>query len=224
MTLETIEITTPNCNVIKDFYENILELSSEIIDEKTIAITIGNATLKFIETQEKSKSIYHLAFNIPKNKLEEAIQWSKNRMELIEKKNEVLIADFESWNANSVYFFDCDGNLLEFIARHDLDNATTEPFGSNQILNISEIGIVTEKPDEYAQDLMEKYGLQLFEKNQNSEIFSAIGDDNGLLIVVKSKRNWFPTEIPAESNWTRIKLQHLDKKIELDINPDSLHF
>ena len=219
MTLETIEITTPNCNAIKDFYENILELPSEIIDEKTIAITIGNATLKFIETQEKSKSIYHLAFNIPKNKLEEAIQWSKNRMELIEKKNEVLIADFESWNANSVYFFDCDGNLLEFIARHDLDNATTEPFGSNQILNISEIGIVTEKPDEYAQNLMEKYGLQLFEKNQNSEIFSAIGDDNGLLIVVKSKRNWFPTEIPAESNWTRIKLQHLDKKIELDINP-----
>jgi catechol-2,3-dioxygenase len=206
MILNKIEIKTTNLNEISDFYQNALELPVERIDKNSILVTIGQSTLKIIEDSEKSEPIYHLAFNIPENKLQEATHWSTNRIELIKKEDEVLISDFETWNANSVYFFDTDGNLLEFIARHDLNNAETSEFSSKQILNISEIGIVQTRPDLYGEELIEKFNLHLFEKNQNSDLFTAIGDDNGLLIIVKKNRNWFPTETPAKSNWTNITL------------------
>ena len=129
-----------------------------------------------------------------------------------------MIAEFETWNANAVYFYDNNNNLLEFIARKDLNNSETEIFNSKQILNISEIGIVKKNPLEFGNQLIEKYGLNLFEKNQNSEMFTAIGDDNGILIIVKANRNWYPTEIPAKSNWTKIGLTNKDKSITIEVN------
>ena len=217
MRLNEIEIKTTNLNDIGLFYHNTLELPIERIDKNSIRVIIGQSTLKIIEDAEKSEPIYHLAFNIPKNKLQEAISWSSDKIQLIKKEDEVLIADFETWNANSVYFFDTDGNLLEFIARQDLNNEESNEFNSNQILNISEIGIVQTKPDEYGMELIEKFDLKLFEKNQNSELFTAVGNDNGLLIIVKNNRNWFPTEIPAKSNWTNITLIESDKETTIQI-------
>ena len=218
MKLNYIEILTNDLKATERFYQKLLSLT---ILEKTvnsISIKIGVSILKFVENLEISKPIYHLAFNIPENKLEEATKWCDNRIELIKKDDAVLVAAFESWNANAVYFYDNNGNLLEFIARHDLKNATTEDFSSKQLLNISEIGIVKENPHVFGHQLIEEYGLNLFEKNQNSEVFTAIGDDNGLLIIVKSNRNWYPTEIPAKNNWTKIGLTNKTQNIIIEIS------
>jgi len=217
MKLDSIEILTNDLNATKDFYEKILELP--IVENKSnfLCIKIGSTILKFVENLEKSDSIYHLAFNIPENKLNEVIKWCANRIELIKKEDDILIAGFETWNANAVYFYDNNGNLLEFIARHDLKNTTTGAFNSEQILNISEIGVVKENPQEFGLQLIEDYGLSLFDKNQNSEMFTAIGDDNGLLIIVKAKRNWYPTEIPAKSKWTKIGLTHKGQGATIEI-------
>ena len=217
MILKQIEIRTTNLNDIANFYQSILKLPAEKIDKNSINVSIGESSLKIIEVKHKSKPIYHIAFNIPRNKLQEAINWSMNRIQLIKKENEVLISDFESWNANSVYFFDTDKNLLEFIARQDLKNEELNEFNSNQILNISEIGIVKNEPYVYGEELIQKYNLNLFEKNKNNEVFTALGDDNGLLIIVKNRRNWFPTEIPAESNWTNITLIESGKEVKIEI-------
>lgn len=65
---------------------------------------------------------------------------------------------------------------------------------------------------DFGNELIEKYGLHLFERNQNSELFTAIGDDNGLLIIVKENRNWYPTAIPAKSNCTKITLTNNGQK------------
>ena len=40
------------------------------------------------------------------------------------------IANFVNWHAKSVYFFDPAGNIVELIARFDLDNKTSETFSS----------------------------------------------------------------------------------------------
>ncbi|MDE1205892.1 VOC family protein [Tenacibaculum larymnensis] len=208
MTLNEIEIKTTDIKPVKAFYKNIMELPTTQSDDQSIRIKIGTSYLKFIEDSEKNLPAYHLAFNIPKNKLQEAIKWSTNKFEFVKKENEVLITNFENWNANSVYFFDVVGNVLEFIARHDLDNTATEQFNSNQILNISEFGIVKDRPDVYGKHLIDTYGLSLFEKNHNSEIFTVLGDDNGLLIIVKTNRNWYPTETPSKASWANIKLSN----------------
>ncbi|WP_428740768.1 VOC family protein [Tenacibaculum sp.] len=219
MTLNEIEIKTTDIKPIKEFYKNVLELPTTKVDDKLIHIKIGTSLLKFIEDSETPSPAYHLAFNIPENKLQEAIEWSTNKFEFVKKDNEVLITNFENWNANSVYFFDIDGNILEFIARHDLDNPATDQFNSSQILNISEFGIVKDQPDVYGKHLVDTYGLHLFEKNHNNETFTVVGDDNGLLVIVKTNRNWYPTETPSKASWATIKLTNSGTETTLKITP-----
>jgi catechol 2,3-dioxygenase-like lactoylglutathione lyase family enzyme len=214
MKLEKIQILTNNIQETTAFYQDILGLSIIEKNSKWVTIQAGNSILKFIENSTFD-SIYHFAFNIPENKLKEAIEWCKNKVGLIVIEDQTVIANFEAWNANAVYFYDNNGNLLEFISRHDLENASTENFSSKSILNISEIGIVTENPLELGNRLIEKHTLEFFSKNNNSEVFSALGDDEGLLIIVKPNRNWYPTQTPSQSNPTEIRILNNENIFEL---------
>ncbi|MEO8533803.1 MAG: VOC family protein [Flavobacterium sp.] len=214
MKLEHIQITTNNIETTKAFYKDILGLLILEKSNESVTVQAGNSILKFVENPQFD-SIYHFAFNIPENKLDEAIEWCKNKVDLITIEDKNVIANFENWNANTVYFYDNNGNLLEFIARHDLNNRQTETFSSKSILNISEIGIVNENPLELGNELITGYGLNFFSKNSNSELFSAIGDDEGLLIIVQPNRNWYPTQTPSESNTTEITLENKGKTINL---------
>ena len=215
MKLQHIQIQTNNIQETETFYNNILGL--KILEKRSDSLTIqaGSSILKFIENSEFD-STYHFAFNIPENKLEEAISWCAEKVDLIIIQDKRIIANFETWNANAVYFYDNNGDLLEFIARHDLDNFQIKEFSSKSILNISEIGIVDENPMELGEQLIESYDLMFFEKNFNSETFAAIGDDEGLLIIVKPNRNWYPTQTPSKSNKTEIIIENKGIKIELD--------
>lgn len=215
MKLEHIQIQTNNILETAAFYKDILELPIIEKTSQTVTIKAGDSILKFTENPDFN-SIYHFAFNIPENKLEEAIEWCKNKIDLLLIEDQRVIATFETWNSNAVYFYDNNGNLLEFIARHDLDNLQIKEFSSKSILNISEIGIVNENPMELGDQLVEDHDLAFFAKNFNSENFAAIGDDEGLLIIVKPYRNWYPTQTPSKSNKTDVRLENNGTKIELN--------
>ncbi|MEP6806926.1 MAG: VOC family protein [Flavobacterium sp.] len=214
MKLKHIQIQTNNIQNTINFYQEILELPIIEKSENHVTIQAGNSILKFIENSQFD-SIYHFAFNIPENKLDEAIKWFKSKVDLIFIEDQKVITNFENWNANAIYFYDNNGNLLEFIARHVLYNAQKEAFSSKAILNISEIGIVNEKPLELGNQLIEKHGLEFFSKNANSKFFAAIGDDEGLLIMVQPGRNWYPTQTPSKSNKTEIRIENNGTEIEL---------
>ncbi|MCA1918733.1 MAG: VOC family protein [Flavobacterium piscis] len=215
MKLEHIQIQSNNIQQTATFYKEILELPIIEKTKNSVSIQAGNSVLEFLENPE-FKSIYHFAFNIPENKLDEAIDWCKSKVDLIFIEDQKVITNFENWNANAIYFYDNNGNLLEFIARHDLDNAQTEAFSSKAILNISEIGIVNENPLKLGNQLIEEHGLDFFSKNDNTELFSAVGDDEGLLIIVKPNRNWYPTQTPSENNKTAVRIKNKGNKIELN--------
>ena len=215
MKLQQLQLQTNNLKNTARFYQEILGLSIIENGSESISILAGNSILKFIENKNFN-SIYHFAFNIPNNKLEEAIAWIKNKVDLLVIEDKNVIARFENWNANAVYFYDNNGNLLEFIARHDLDNNQFTSFDSKSILNISEIGIVNETPLKLANQLIEKHGLEFFAKNPNSDLFSAVGNDEGLLIIVQPNRNWYPTQIPAVSNKTTVQIENNETLIELN--------
>jgi hypothetical protein len=74
------------------------------------------------------------------------------------------IADFVNWRAKSVYFFDPAGNIIELIARFDLNNASSEKFSSEQFLSLSEIGLVfpDEQIDEQVRIIMKRMWACLF--------------------------------------------------------------
>lgn len=214
MKLEHIQIQTNDIQKTAAFYTNVLELPIIEKDAESVSIQAGASVLKFVHAPQ-FKSIYHFAFNIPENKLEEAIQWCKDKVDLILIKDQSVVTNFENWNANAVYFYDNTGNLLEFIARHDLNNAQTATFSSKSILNISEIGIVNENPLAFGKELIAQHDLEFFSKNDNDELFTAVGNDEGLLILVRPNRNWYPTQTPSESNPVDVRIENNGHQIEL---------
>lgn len=174
------------------FYTEILGL--ELLEQtpKSFTVKAGFTALRF-DASAAEFSPYHFAFNIPENKLTEAKAWLLARVELLEQDGQDQFVS-ESWNAEQVYFLDADGNILEFIARHELPNASSEPFGSAHISNVSEIGYVV--PD-VAKTVDALNRLSLTPYRKPGEKFAAVGDAYGLLIVAEINRPWFPTEVSA---------------------------
>jgi len=105
--------------------------------------------------------------------------------------------DFSNWNAEATYFFDPAGNIVELIARRDLQNESEQSFGPESLLEISEIGIVTDDVVAWNTRAAEQWEILPFEKQKPSADFSALGSDMGLFIVVPEGRKWFLTDIPA---------------------------
>jgi catechol-2,3-dioxygenase len=170
--------------------------------------------LTFIYDKQSKENYYHFAFNIPENQINESIEWLKKKINLIEYEGSPLI-NFKNWNAHSVYFYDAGGNIVEFIARHNLKNGAGEPFSPNSIINISEVGMPVESVKDFCSKLDEKPGLKLWWGNL--ETFAAIGDEEGLLIVVTSQRNWFPTEKSSKIYPLTVKIAN-NKRFEIDSN------
>ena len=206
MKILEIEIQTDNIKETETFYSEILGLQLVNKNQNSISFKAGQSKLTFIKSDNINPK-YHFAFNIPNNKLEEAILWAKSRLSLIENDENGIIANFESWNANAIYFYDNNNNIVEFIARFDLENSTEKPFDISVIESISEIGIVTDKPLDLSETLIESYNLVYFNKSTKSEKFAALGNDNGLFIIVETNRKWYPTEQKAKKYFSRIKIE-----------------
>lgn len=205
MNILEIEIQTDNLKETEIFYSTILGLKLIRKEENLISFTAGESTLTFTKSNELEPK-YHFAFNIPHNKLEEALNWSSLRLTLLKNSDHEIVANFKAWNAKAFYFYDNNNNILEFIARFDLDNASNKDFDISSIQSISEIGIVSDKPMELADKLSKENNLSTFVKATESDKFNVLGNDNGLFIIVETNRKWYPTEQKAKKHYSKIKI------------------
>lgn len=117
MQFKEITLQTKNIADLYVFYKNTLQLNVIKPNEKTISVETGTTKLIFEQTNNAQKPFYHFAFNIPSNKIEEALKWLKSKVELLWIEDyENCIAEFTNWNARSIYFLDPGGNIVELIA------------------------------------------------------------------------------------------------------------
>lgn len=196
-----------------------MELPGGLSGMNELAIKIGSTELVF-QQATTADPFYHFAINIPSNKIEDARNWLKKRVALIwMKQYNSDIAEFTHWRARSLYFFDPAGNILELIARFDLDTRTSNPFSSGEFLSISEAGMVFPENDfdKKTTDLLSQYALPYFAKQPPLPQFRAIGDDEGLFIAVPENRNWFPTSKPAGVFPMNIRFEEKGKIHELNV-------
>lgn len=200
MNIKKLNLQTAYLKTLQEFYTSVLELPVEQPHEKKIEITIGNSDLIFTETTS-GEPFYHYAINIPSNKIEEAKDWLSKKIKLLWMEDyKSHIADFVNWHAKSVYFYDPAGNIVELIARFDLNNPAEEVFSSSQFLSLNEVGLVltNENFDKEITDLENSYSLSYFDKQPPLPKFRAMGDDHGLFVIVPEHRNWYPTDKPSE--------------------------
>jgi catechol-2,3-dioxygenase len=186
-----VQFKTNSVAKVKDFYVNTLNLP--LLDDTNDSFTLlaGLSKLVFSQTDSKMESFYHFAFNISENKFAEAKEWLLERLPLLkENDNEEFV--FTAWNAHALYFLDPAGNIVEFIARHNLFSGSTGPFSVKDILCVSEIGLSVNDVPEAVDYLRSSLGIEPWKGN--GETFQPVGDEHGLFIVVPGERPWFPTE------------------------------
>lgn len=210
MLIKRLELLTSDLIRQRDFYSSVLELSANL-ENDSLHIQAGKTDLIFKE-QNDFDGAYHFCFNIPENKFTECKQWISAKIPLLkdDKGNDEFTGG--SWNSSSVYFKDSAGNILEFIARHDQNNAVNQLFNSQYILQVSEIGLPSQDVISFAKDLCSKLGVNVYKQDFN-ETFTPIGDENGLLILPIENRIWYPnTGVPAKL---------LDVNLDLEVNGKS---
>ena len=212
MDIKTLTLQTESLKKVTEFYRDIL--GAPILAETTYSVTFafGVTTLTFQEREVSDHPPrYHFAFNIPSNRIEEAEDWMTSKALLqYFTQYDSHIAEFTNWNARSIFFFDPAGNIVEFIARRDINVIATELFSSGQILSMTEIGIVFPRNDFKARvaNLMESYQLSYYTKQEPHDEFVALDDEHGLCIIVAEKRVWFGTEdMEAEAFPVRVEIE-----------------
>lgn len=209
-----VELLTNDLQGTLAFYKDVMgfELLSQTLS--SITFKSGATQLKF-KTGNVAEPVYHFAFNIPCNQLDSAYNWIADRIPIMDVTPGHKIADFVNWNARSFYFYDNNGNILELIARFDLENESSAGFCTKSILCISEIGIATEDVKHTSNELIDKNRLPIFAKQPRLENFAALGDHHGLLIISSADRHWYPTEKRAQKIYTALNLKNGEDIIEL---------
>ena len=195
MLLTKIILQANHLTSLNHFYREVMGLPVSILDDNSLEIRAGDTILIFEKNEKIKNPYYHIAFNIPSNKFEEAFEWFNSKLSPLWMSDyKSFVADFTRWNAKSFYFYDPSGNILEMIVRFDLENNSDANFSGASICNISELGIVFPALDfEYHVDqIMETYGLQFFDKQPPGPNFKVAGNDEGLFIMVPEGRDWWP--------------------------------
>jgi catechol-2,3-dioxygenase len=208
MNITSLELPTLDLIAQRDYYSQVLELPVNLSAEK-LEVQVGTTKLVFTQADPDFNGAYHFAFNIPENQFRASKAWISKRIPLLHDETGKNEFDSESWNSHSVYFKDTAGNVLEFIARHNLKNAVDGDFDSRQILNVSEIGLPSEDVITFANELCTRLTLSVF-KQEPSVTFTPVGDDHGLFILPIKDRIWIP------NSGVHAKLLPVKVKVDVD--------
>lgn len=188
MIITQLKIYTNKLEEQVAFYKTILGV--DVIDRTETSVSFKIGCTHLILNYSESAKPYHFAFNIPSNKEKEALVWLKEKLTVLQHHGHELI-DFPNWNAKSIYFYDADKNIVEFIARKNLKVETIVPFDSSQLLGVSEIGMAVNNVGEIYHKINAIRKTDLY--FGNLDWFCAAGDEHGLFIIIdQSKKGWMP--------------------------------
>ena len=214
MNITRLELPTQDLQAQRDFYADVLELPV-VLSPAKLEVKVDRTELLFTQADSDFDGEYHFAFNIPENQFSPAKEWITSRVPLLSDTDGKDEFSSENWNSHSVYFKDAAGNVLEFIARHHLKNAVEGTFDSSQILNVSEIGLPSDDVIDFANEICSTLGISAF-KQEPSESFTPMGDDNGLFILPVKDRIWIPnSSVPAKLLPVKVTVEIHGKRWEI---------
>lgn len=194
------------------FWETLLGFT--VIDAPSAGqytLQVGNTKLTFRQSNTNPDleatffPQYHFSIAIPSNQVENCLDWVLSQKAVNPATNaEVTIPIWKDYlneaeiirrnlyNSQSVFIQDPAGNVIELLARHDMNNTATGAFNKGMFIGISEVGIVTRDVRKTAALLKETFGVDEVLGSSNS--FKPIGGATGLLKLIVPGKPWIPTE------------------------------
>ena len=174
-------------------------LGFKVIEQSTnsFSVKVGWSVLTFEKSEKEYK--YHYCFLIPANKLDQALEWMEKKTEIIDIENGRKTQNFETWNADSFYFYDASGNIAEFIVRYDLKNNDNSDFEISKVLGINEMGMPTSDVKKINNQLESELKTEFWKGDLKS--FGTNGSQEGIFLLpnYEFKDIWFPTSVKIKS-------------------------
>ena len=204
MKILELELLTDDIAKTESFYKDVLGLEPYLKEDADVLFYKIGYTKLIFKKSENVNPVYHFAIDVPNNLFDEGHDYMKGKVPIIPVPGGSDIADFRNWHARSFYFYDNNGNILEFITRYENNVLSEAPFSNKSYLSISEIGLVTQNVPEFADELTARFGVPVFHRQPRGERFTVLGNDEGLFILVENEREWYPVTIKAHSYHTRI--------------------
>ncbi|MCY9663088.1 glyoxalase/bleomycin resistance/dioxygenase family protein [Paenibacillus chondroitinus] len=220
-----LQLNTVSVQGVKQFYHG--QLRFPIVYESDNEIRFQPTeyfTLSFKETAE-SLAPAHFAFEVPYSEFENIVNWlqSAGGVTLLKWPDGRIVDDFET--GMNVYFRDGDGNLLEIITHHYINEGILTPFGELKILYLREIGFPVDSVIDFRKLLVDIFNFKL---DKISDTFTfAIGGTSHAVIPSK-KRKWIPIAMTALPPTMKVVFgvssSDFMEKVKTNLSTKSIHF
>ncbi|KIL49099.1 VOC family protein [Jeotgalibacillus campisalis] len=211
MEISKVEIFTSDLARLKVFYSETLGFSIIEQEPERFSVKAGKSELMF--KKGNGKPLYHFAFNIPSAAFYPAKEWARDKVGLNKENGEDEVY-FRAFDADSFYFEDPCGNVIEFIGRTGNNGESCETFSVDQLLNISEINLTTDDVLEAAEQL-QKEGILAENKTIHPQELNFVGDGEAFILLGPPERTWYFSSHQAEIHPVVIEIDQM-KRVELD--------
>ncbi|WP_421567868.1 VOC family protein [Stenotrophomonas sp. PD6] len=189
MRIHTIQLPVSDVAQVGGYFAEVLQLP---VQEDVVRI--GWTALQLHAAGNDPVGGVHLAFNVPADRFNAATEWLLARTPL--QRNAAGEAHFTfggRWDSESIYFDGPDGLILELIGRRRLPaSGRVGAFHGSELTCVSEVGLPTADVAALGARAEAAFGLGYL--SPPVPHFAAVGDDEGLLIVVDATRRWFPEQ------------------------------
>jgi catechol 2,3-dioxygenase-like lactoylglutathione lyase family enzyme len=214
--MKILDITLPchNMEGIHAFYTLQLGLECLHKEEEICTFALGYSRLVF-KKAKAAISCHHFCIHVHA-KAFAAVLEKFSHLDFLKNEEGEQHFSFPNWQAKSVYFYDPEGNIVEFITRESLPLAYDFPF-----IGIAEIGITGIDAMLLLKRLQDFTNLPLyFRQPKQTEEVAIMGDDEGLFICVRQSRKWYPTNFPAGFTQMECTIEHKGIKNYLRFYPE----
>lgn len=215
---KSVTFYTDTLKALIRFYGNVLELDIIEATNEEFTVQIGESTIVF--KQSDRKAFYHFAINIPGNQFSMMKDWVQNRITLNREngRNEVY---FRSFDADSMYFEDPAGNVIELIGRRKKDL-----FGDLSVasfLNISEVSVTTPNVALVGEELQD-FGIPLYgSSNIVPDELNFLGKGDTFIVLVPPGRRWYFSKKISETHPLEITFKD-ERKIHINEEGEISYF
>jgi catechol 2,3-dioxygenase-like lactoylglutathione lyase family enzyme len=178
---------------MREFYQEVLEMDLIVSGDSSFTVMAGSTKLVF--QKDETRPYYHLCFRLGADYYEHIYRKLAER-NLLLPNSEGEYRLF--WEGKQAYFTDPDGNILELLERPFIWG---NEHPGNKWYDIGEVGM----PVVDVAGMQEKLAPYIDDQHhERSGTFAFYGDNQGVLVVVKDGRHWYPTERGAEIHPLRI--------------------
>ncbi|SFA72911.1 Catechol-2,3-dioxygenase [Bacillus sp. cl95] len=186
MRIYQVHIKCFNLENMKDFYQNILLM--ELVSSTDASFSVMAGSTKLIFEKDTSTPFYHLCFRTGSDYFDFIYERLAQRSLLLpdEEGNYSLF-----WEGKQAYFVDPDGNIMELLERPVSWSGAKELSGWH---DIGEVGMPVNSVEEMRNNLSSVIS-NIYKAE--SDRFAFYGDREGVFVLVKEGRNWYPTERAA---------------------------